>query len=417
MALGIFATNLSDSRKTTAAGRYLRDFKPEQNNRYRVFLPQFQYDGLDGNPAEQIATITVAARQFSYKDLGVFSYVYDSEELEIHDDDSFSDLTELRSIERIAQVLHTSMFTAEVAAAEKRVRDEAQEAGVEINQDALAKQRELVDEKFYGNKDKHKNAEVKPLVSRAEKYTYTIGVFVPMTVQGVPEWEKAQVGIWQLTATRQDKLAGLYKAEAYAYSGKPYIEFSFDYKGDTKQEAGRNATYEFITPALSLEAKFENDWKIYGQPLIEKLPNGTPQEMANSIIARCGALHNRNSISDILSKFYAHVSTMQTAVVALKKLDDDYLKKNKKYINMIPSLSRYPAIKEYIDSIADESDDAEESVASTPTTETAAPVEEQVKIEVTNEDATAKGSVTFGGLNPNASNASDDDDAILYGDI
>lgn len=417
MALGIFATNLTDSRKTTAAGRYLRDFRPELNNRYRVFLPQFQFEGLDGKMAEQMATLTVAARQFSYKDLGVFSYVYDSDELEIHDDDSFTDLTELRSIERLAQVLHTSLFNAEVASAEKRAREEAQEAGVEINQDALAKGREKIEEKFYGNKDTHKTAEVKPIVGRAEKYTYTIGVFIPMTVQGVPEWEKATVGIWQLTATRQDALAALYKAEAYKFSGNPFIEFSFDYKGDTKQEAGRKAKYEFITPDLSLATKFENDWKIYGQPLVEKLPTGTPQEMANSIIARCGALHNRNSVSDILSKFYAHVSTMQTAVVALKKLDDDYLKKNKKYINMIPTLSNYPAIKAHIDSIVDETEEDDVPAATETKTEPKTPAETQVKIDVTNEDATAKGGVTFGGLNPNAAATSDDDDAVLFGDI
>lgn len=422
MALGIFATDLEESKKTSIAGRYLRDFKPELNTRYRIFLPQFSTT-KNGVDIERVATLTIAARQFSYKQLGIFSYVYDSDELEIHDDQSFSDLTELRTIERIARILHESQYTAEVAEARERAEREAVESGTTLNEDALTKSRDLIHDKFFGNKDKKEDAKERPIVGAAQKYTYTIGVFVPMTTDGKPEWEKAQTAIWQMSVTRQDNILALYKAEAYKYSGKPYLEFSFDYKGADKKEAGRNAKYEFITPDLSLEAKFPADWKTYGEQLMSTLPTGTVQEMAESIIARTGALHNRNTITDILSKFYAHISTLQTAVIAIKKLDVDYIKKNKKYINMIPSLSRYPAVKDFVDSIVDETEDDESTVAAstasegtpaTPAAPAAAPAEDY-STPITSTDASVTAGITFGAM-PAASSENFDDDADIFGD-
>lgn len=425
MAIGIFATDLEESKKTSIAGRYLRDFKPELNCRYRVFLPQFTMNKPEGK-VERVATLTIAARQFSYKQMGVFSYVYDNDELEIHDDQSFDDLTDLRNIERIARVLHASQHAAEIEESRSRAEKEAAEAGIDIDQTALGNARALIDEKYFGNKEKHKSATEKPLIGVAQKYTYTIGVFVPMTAAGIPEWEKATTAIWQLSVTKQDNILALYKAEAYQYSGKPYIEFSYDYKGADKAEAGRNAKYEFITPNLSLEAKYPEEWKTYGEQLMSTLPSGTVQEMAEQIIAKTGALHNRNSVADIVSKFYACVGKMQTAVVALKKLDMDYLKKNKKYIQMIPTLSKYTAIKDFIDSIEATEEDEDEKPVTTTATQTQQSVstpqatpepEPEYSVPVQSEDATVKGAITFGGLTPNVTgNIDDDEDAGLFGD-
>lgn len=413
MAIGIFAKNLADSKKTTSAGRYLRDFKPVLNTRYRVLLSQFQYEE-DGKPAEQVATITVGGRQFSYKALGVFSYVLDDTEMNILDDDSFEDITELRNLERMANVLHRASFTAAVSAAENAAREEANEAGTEVNQDALGIQRKALEVKFFG--DKNKAADEKPVVGPAQKYTYTVGVFIPMTTDGKPDFEKATVAIWQLSGKRQQKILDLYKAEAYQYTGKPYFEFSFDYKGENAQEAGKDATFEYIPENLSLETKFPTEWQNHGTKLIAQLPSGTIDEMANSIVAKCGALHNRHTIQDIVSKFNAYVSTMQTAVIALKKLDVEYLKKNKKYIQQIPSLSKYPGVKQYIDDLEDVAEETgaevQEQAVATPVAEAVSePVEQQVRPDVN--ITGAEGSVTFGGLNPNAMNTAGDEDSLL----
>lgn len=416
MALGVFATNLKASQKTTTAGRYLRDFKPVLNTRYRVFLPQFQYDDEDGTH-DQVATITVAARQFSYKELGVFSYVFDENEILIADDGSFTDLTQLLSLERMASVLHQAEFTAEVAAAEKAAREEAEEAGVKLDQEALGLQREQIEKKYFRGKDQNNDPTKKPLIGPALKYTYTIGVFVPMTSAGTPDYEKAQVAIWTLSGARQQKILDLYKAEAYQFSGKPYFEFSFDYSGTTPKEAGQKATYEYIPENLSLATKYPTDWQKDGAKLMEQLPKGTVEEMANTIVAKCGNLHNRVSIADICSKFYAAVATKQTAVIAIKKLDKEYLKKNKRYIKDLPVLDKYPAIKEFVNEIEDGGDEEETAVAaSTPAAEEtvqAAPVEKQVTPDVN--ISGAEGAVTFGGLNPNPVGTADEED--MLGDI
>lgn len=418
MAIGIFAKNLADSKRTTSAGKYLRDFKPVLNTRYRVFLPQFQFD-VDGKLVENVATITVGARQFSYKALGVFSYVFDSNEIRVRDDDSFDDLTELRDLERMASVLHRASFQAAVTAAENAAREEAQEAGVEINQDQLGLQRKALELKFFGDKDH--DPDEKPVIGQALKYTYTIGVFVPMTTDGKPDFEKATIGIWQLSAKRQQKILDLYKTEAYEFTGKPYLEFSFDYSGSNPKEAGKDATFEFISEQLALETKYPLEWQNHGTKLIAQLPTGTPEDMANAIVAKCGILHNRHTISDIVSKFYGHISTMQTAVIALKKLDVEYLKKNKRIIQQIPILSKYPGVKQVIDELEDEAEDNAEIAAAvaepatTPETPVAqepqAPVEQQIKPEVNIQGA--EGHVTFGGLNPNAVGTAGDEESLL----
>lgn len=417
MALGVFANNLKASKDTTSAGRYLRDFKPVLNTRYRVFLPQFQYEDENGKH-EQIATITVAARQFSYKEMGVFSYVFDEKEILIADDGSFTDLTQLESLERLARVLHQAEFTAEVAAAEKAARDEAEDAGVTVDQESLGLQRAQIEKKYFKGKDQNEDPTKKPLVGSALKYTYTIGVFVPMTTAGTPDYEKAQVAIWTLSGARQQKILDLYKAEAYTYSGKPYFEFSFDYSGTSPKEAGQKATYEYIPDNLSLATKYPTDWQKDGSKLMEQLPKGNVEEMANTIVAKCGNLHNRVSIPDICSKFYAAVATKQTAVIAIKKLDKEYLKKNKKYIKELPVLEKYPGVLKFVNEIEDGEEDevataapvAEEAhEVSTP----AAPVEKQVTPEVN--ITGAEGAVTFGGLNPNPTGLADEED--MLGDI
>ena len=430
MALGVFATNLKASRETTSAGRYLRDFKATLNTRYRVFLSQFQFPD-EANPEkilEQVATITVAMRQFSYKEMGVFSYVFDENEINIADDGSFTDITKLADLERIAQVLHRAEFEAEVANAENLVRMEAEAAGVQVDQNALGLQREAIEKKYFKTKDT--DPEKKPLVGSALKYTYTIGIFIPMTAASVPEFEKTQVAIWQLSGARQQKILDLYKAEAYAFSGKPYLEFSFDYSGTTTKEAGQKATFEFIPPNLSLETKFPTEWAQYGKKLMEQLPKGSPEEMATHIVAKCGNLHNRVSIADICSKFYGAISTKQTAVVAIKRLDPDYLKKNKRYIKDLPVLDKYPAIKEFVNNIQEDTveeaatDVAEDVSTAVPTAAQEAPVPATAEpaTPVTPAEPTAptqnvavqgvQGSVMFGGLNPNAQGLAEETDIL-----
>ncbi len=335
----IFSGLLSES-VTMGASRNLKKFKPELNTSYRLFFPQHKDERGVG-----VAVCTVAIRQLDKDACGAYSYVYDDADLNIVDPEKglFEDMTVLAKMSKIAWTIHEAAYVSAIASSDEQVNLTMSKTGLTPKAEDYRMARDAIEKKYHGSKDINEEIpdRVYPVVRGGKLGTYTEVIAVPMSKEGAPDFTKADMYYWEISKKRQKKLNNVYSDDAYdkATEELPYIEVSFKYMGDTKARAGQDATFGYIAPYLSLKQKFPEEWKLYGEHLLENLAKGeTFEDIAEQIGENCPPCNNYETLDSIWANFQKWCSTARTSIASISMLKPEVIAKSYDIIMEIPTM-------------------------------------------------------------------------------
>ena len=287
---------------------------------------------------------------------------------------NIKDLTGLDGWARMARVLHDAQCIREKKNAEAEAERSASELGVPVDQIALKRTLDGIEEKYHGGETANGDRiypKVQPLISGIKrKMTTRIGV-VKLGPTGAPDWKGATYAIWELSNSRIQELANILAEANYVNMGRDYIEVGYMYQGADKKTAGKNAKLDGIVQAMSLETMYPQEWEAAGKKFVQDLTSGSnPDDIADFLISRNRNLKGGKTPKDIISTFKLWCAN-NAAVFSSIDYSSEYVEWAAKDFLESHLVDSLPKVKESFEKIAAEvaaKNQAEDASDTTPTT-------------------------------------------------
>lgn len=246
----------------------------KENNTYRLFFPVVKLE--EDNPyavnGRSILGAAYGGRNCD-KDAVKCSFL----PLTNFEKDEFGQLkdsSDMGKYAKIASVLHEASYRYAIKQVEDEAKRLAEENDEPIDTVGVAEKKKKLDQEYHGAVVN--NVPVapicNPIIRGTSVFTFVSAVLVQLNPDNSPSIERS--GIERITFTiskkKVEELNLCLKNLSAEQKGRDYIEVSYAYLGKSKNEAGQNAHFEYVTPESELRVKYKDWWKVRGSS-IEKL--------------------------------------------------------------------------------------------------------------------------------------------------
>lgn len=337
----------------------------ELNCNYRIFFKKLPVDPSDPDFVD-LAVAMVPGRSCDLKVCGTTFIPFTKDMYTVAETGDIIDQSGLDSWARISRVLHDARCTSEKKSKEAESERAAKEVGKPIDQVALSKALEAIEEEYHGGTSAS-GQKIMPTKTQAisgiQNKMSTRIVVVKMLPTGAPDWKNAKYAILEISNARMNELISLCDDPNFNNKGRDYIEVQYNYTGADKKTAGQAAKFQGIAQALSLESTFPAEWESMGKDKVLNLASGTtPDELAEYMRSRNRNLSGGKAPSEIVTSFKKWCGE-NAVVFGSIDFEADQTRYTATAFLESHLLDSIPLVKEKFEALADESGKPSEDTA------------------------------------------------------
>lgn len=351
---------------------------------YRLFFPTFQMTE-DGELYTDVIAGYACGRKLDFNIFGQSFMAYSDKWYEVDEDDDtvVYDVTNMPAMQRIGKVIYEAKCESEKQAARDEAKALAQANGGEVNETALIRKLDRIDEKYHGREAEEGSAKINPtenyMISGLQTNVILECLVVPMDpTTNTPKWDEAEYAYKEASKKFINTLLSLMADPNYFnpsnYTGYFEVSFTYGQKGQTAKEAGTSTTISGITPALGLENQFPDSWKAKGKDKVAGLTNGSRdiEDAGKITLKHAGISAGRISPKEVESKLREWTAKN---MIILTHIDtaNDATKKGAKDLLKSGFVDNLSMVKDKLSTIVTDEEDEEE-----PTATAATPAESQL---------------------------------------
>lgn len=178
------------------------------------------------------------------------------------------DGSEMGKYARIASVFHEAKYRYAVQQAENEAKKLAEENGEPIDTGELASKKKKLDQEYHGDTVNDVNIPpiYMPVIRGTSVFTFVSAILVQLNPDGTPSKERTGVERITLNISKKkvEELNEVLKKLSVNQLSRDYIEVHYAYNGKDKNEAGRNAHFEYVSEDSELRTKYPEWWKQKG---------------------------------------------------------------------------------------------------------------------------------------------------------
>lgn len=279
----------------------------------------------------------------------------------------WKDISGLDAWARIAKVLHAAECANQKQIKEFEAKAVAEATKQPVDSTKLQSSLDIIDRKYFGGKDeagKNVMPDVSPIISGLQFKTTTQVLVVPVSGEGdVPDFEKARTAYIELSNDRISELIGILDDRKYCGLDDEFLEIEYKFYGKDTKEAGRKAKFTGVTPEYRLSKLHPDLWASQGKKALDKMVKGsTVMETADLMAGRNIGLSGNKSVSDIEACVRKYCST-NPAVISCIAIDTDEVKLAAKDLVAKGLVDGIPDIKNSLQELIDQQNDAKEASA------------------------------------------------------
>lgn len=336
--------------RVKAAQTNLRSFsrQAKENTNYRLFFPTV------GSTLEDVDLIVVSAlgRSLEQEALGKSFVCYGEEEYEQNlQTGKIRDLTTLVKLENVARAFHAAECEQAKKAKEKELTEEAKLMGKDVNPVTVAEALRRIQVVYFGDNETTPKVlpERNPVIGRLSTPLVTEVYAIPLDKDGIPDFKNSFHAAMPLSGTKITQLTSILGNADYCRPSVGFLEVGYDYKGETKQAAGRAAALTGIAESLTLEKnpKTTTIWE-------------ANKEKLNALSRDPDVMLNKNpqfayacSVNYVISAFDKYVSTKSLTLVHLD-FESELVKKNTDVLLELQAVKSAPTIQQKLLAVAAE---------------------------------------------------------------
>lgn len=289
--------------------------------KYRLFFPIVKNE-LTG--LYDVLAATAPVRKLDYKKLNIATLPL--EDFDVTDTGRIVDKSGLNPLARISRIMLEAECANEKDKAKRDAKEEAdlQSNGV-IDQVALAKRLDAIEEKYHGNPEKEGvYPEVNQAIGKVDILIATECLCVPLDParNGAPDWDKAQTAAIELRSTKIGQLKTCLGTASNVDFESGFLEVNYDYSGSTdKKVLGRTATFQTVAKDQWLKNLDAEGYKLRGLDALARVSHD-----AEGIAAKNLSLSANTKASDVRDAYLKYLSK-QAIVISKINFEDEMVKK------------------------------------------------------------------------------------------
>lgn len=296
----------------------------ELNNSYRIFVKKVF---LEEEQLWDFIVGMVPGRSTDFEVTGTSFMKLDGDQLEVDEEtNKYKDVSGMATWARIARIIHEARAKDEMDAKEDEAKRNAQKLHQPIDQVKLAQEHEAIKLRYFGGKAADGTnimPKERPFISKLEFKSVMQILVVPLDAKGVPQPDKAKPAIFEPSAKRFQELTTILDNPAYNNVESEWLEVGYSYLGDSKETAGRNATFQGIAESLSIKTMYPEQWEKL-QASFDKLVKGdSVDKTAELMVSRCISLAGKSSVQDVIQGIKKWCSTNPGVLTYIDVTSDD----------------------------------------------------------------------------------------------
>lgn len=233
------------------------------------------------------------------------------------------DNSDFKKYAKISKIIHKAEAECEKAEAEREAEATAEKTGEPVDRRALDKAISDIQLTYFGDPDAKPQAVYateNPMIGPVIVEMATEALVVPVSANGDPDWDKADVMTVSVSKTRAEQIAVLIRNKDYCRVEDGFLEVGYNFVGKDRTAAGRAATYQGISRELSFKYKPELTglWEEKAQSALNKLAKDS-----DAIEARCPSFNGKTTAEEVIKNFMKFISTRKLIVASIDFKDED----------------------------------------------------------------------------------------------